>query len=154
MTNTDITRIYCDGSCLGNPGAGGWGAWISPQRWAAGGEPATTNNRMELAAVAVALETVTGPVELICDSRYVIDAATKWRHGWKKRGWKKADGTAVANRDLMERIDSALTRRRGVTFTWVKGHSGNVGNEAADTIANNYAVAVSKKTTPNAGPGL
>lgn len=127
-------RIWTDGSCLGNPGPGGWGALLTfgeHERELSGGEDDTTNNRMELMAAIGALESLKRPcqVELWSDSKYVIDGITSWIHGWRKRGWKK-----VKNRDLWERLDEA----RGphdIEWRWVKGHSGDENNERVDRLA-------------------
>jgi ribonuclease HI len=146
----------CDGSSLGNPGPGGWCWYVNDHQWAAGGHQDTTNNRMELTAVLDILqvtETSRATLELRCDSRYVIDALTKWIHGWKKRGWTTASGGPVANRDLIEDIHNRLTGR-DVTFTWVRGHDGDDGNEAADLRARGAAEAVKYGTQVDTGPGL
>ncbi len=127
-------RIWTDGSCLGNPGPGGWGALLTfgeHERELSGGADDTTNNRMELMAAIGALESLKRPcqVELWSDSKYVIDGITSWIHGWRKRGWKK-----VKNRDLWERLDEA----RGphdIEWRWVKGHSGDENNERVDRLA-------------------
>jgi|SaaInlStandDraft_1057018.scaffolds.fasta_scaffold14935_6 ribonuclease HI len=155
MKATITTKVWCDGSCLGNPGPGGWCAYINTNRWIAGGETGTTNNRTELLAAVVAIEQIPGELLVMCDSKYVIDCATKWRFGWKKRGWKKSDGKEILNRDLIERLDQALTGRSGVRFEWVRGHSGVAGNEAADARARNCATRISKgEKDVIAGPGL
>lgn len=144
---TTRTTIYTDGSALGNPGPGGWGWWIDDTRCAlgseTGGDPSftprrTTNNRMELAAIAAALEAVDGPVEIVTDSTYARDALTKWVHGWKRRGWKTASGGPVKNRDLIEPLARVLATR-DVTFTWVKGHATSHGNNRADELARQAA---------------
>lgn len=152
MTTQERLTVYADGSCIGNPGPGGWGAWIDSDRWAAASAPNTTNNRMELTAVLEILRSLDGPLLIVCDSKYVIDSVTKWRHSWKKRGWKKADGSPLANCDLMIEIDSAM--RDNVEFRWVKGHSGHVGNEAADTAARDAAMALRDGAEASRGPGL
>lgn len=143
MSDTQPTLVvYADGSALGNPGPCGWAWWVNSGCWAAGGFLHGTNNIGELTAVAEALDwaPIDRPLELRCDSRYVIDASTKWIVGWKRRGWIKADGKPVANREIMERIDSALSARTAPTrFTWVKGHSGEPGNEAVDLQARSAA---------------
>ena len=106
---------------------------MSDDCWGAGAEAATTNNRMELLSVAMLLEAVptATPVHIQADSTYVIDALTKWRHGWKRRGWKTASGDPVKNRDLIEHLD-ALMEAHTPTFEWVRGHTGHAANEAAD----------------------
>jgi ribonuclease HI len=132
--------IYTDGACKGNPGPGGWGAWL---RWGEhekelfGGEPSTTNNRMELTAVieSLALLKRRTPVAIYTDSAYVKDGITSWIHGWKKRGWRTADGKPVKNIDLWQKLD-ALVAGHEVQWHWVKGHAGDPGNERADQLAN------------------
>lgn len=145
-----------DGSALGNPGPNGWAWYIDDDRWAAGGSPHGTNNQGELRAVLELLRaTAESDEKLIieCDSKYVIDSVTKWMPGWKRRGWRKADGAPVLNRDLLEGLDEAM-RGRDVTFTWVKGHAGHPLNEAADERANAAAKAYQQKREPNRGPGF
>jgi ribonuclease HI len=131
--------IYTDGACSGNPGPGGWGAILiagghRKELW--GGDPATTNNRMELMAAIQALEALTKPceVELHTDSKYVQDGISQWIHGWKKRGWKTADKKPVKNEDLWRRLDEARLRHK-VQWKWVKGHAGDELNEHADALA-------------------
>ena len=133
--------IYTDGACSGNPGPGGWGAWLTSgarEKEIFGGEDMTTNNRMELMAAIKALETLrpgySGPITLWTDSVYVKDGITKWIIGWKKRGWKKADKKPVLNEDLWRQLD-ALNEARNVEWKWVKGHAGVEGNEKADELA-------------------
>jgi ribonuclease HI len=138
MTKTHVT-IYTDGACSGNPGPGGWGAflsWNGHEKDLNGGEADTTNNRMELMAAIVALETLTKPcrVDLYTDSTYVMKGMTEWLEGWKARGWKTAAKKAVKNKDLWERFDNAI-QRHDVQFHWVKGHAGDPGNERADELA-------------------
>ena len=137
MTKTVI--IHTDGACSGNPGPGGWGAvleWDGHEKELSGGEPETTNNRMELMAAIVALETLKRPcrVRLVTDSTYVRDGVTKWIHAWKKNGWKTAAKKPVKNEDLWKRLDEA-TRRHTVEWEWVKGHAGHPENERADALA-------------------
>src|SRR5690606_34320343 len=125
-------------------------------RWAAGGSPHGTNNQGELQAVLALLRATAGtdePLLIECDSRYVIDSITKWMPGWKRRGWRKSDGGAVLNRDLMEALDEAM-QGRDVRFEWVKGHAGHVLNEAADERANAAAKAYQAKKEPQRGPGF
>ena len=132
--------IYTDGACKGNPGPGGWGAWL---RWGGhekelfGGDPATTNNRMELTAVieSLALLKRNTPVAVYTDSEYVKNGITTWIHGWKKRGWKTADNKPVKNIDLWQKLD-ALVASHEVQWHWVRGHTGDPGNERADALAN------------------
>lgn len=133
--------IHTDGACKGNPGPGGWGAILQTgaghERELHGGEPETTNNRMELTAAIMALEALTRScrVDLHTDSRYVMDGITKWIVGWKSRGWKTADKKPVKNEDLWRRLDEARTRHQ-VKWHWVKGHAGHALNERADALAN------------------
>ena len=134
-----LVTIHTDGACSGNPGPGGWGAvleWKGHERELSGGEPETTNNRMELMAAIRALETLKRPskVRLVTDSVYVRDGVTKWIHGWKKNGWKTAAKKAVKNEDLWKRLDEAA-RRHDVQWEWIKGHAGHPENERADALA-------------------
>ena len=131
--------IYTDGACSGNPGPGGWGAILTMgahEKEICGGEPDTTNNRMEMMAAIQALESLNKPckVELHTDSQYVKNGVTTWIHGWKKRGWKTADNKPVKNEDLWKRLDQARLRHE-VDWRWVKGHAGDVMNERADGLA-------------------
>ena len=128
--------IYTDGACSGNPGPGGWGAILmfgEKTKEICGGEPATTNNRMELMAAIQALETLTRPctVELHTDSQYVMKGISEWIHSWKRRGWRTADNKPVKNEDLWRRLDEAR-QRHDVQWQWVKGHAGHEHNERAD----------------------
>jgi ribonuclease HI len=137
--NIDVT-IYTDGACRGNPGPGGWGAILEAKgrtRELWGGEAMTTNNRMELMAAIAALETLTRPCRaaLYTDSQYVRTGILEWLPAWKSREWKTADKKPVKNRDLWERLDAAVARH-SVDWHWVKGHSGDAGNERADALAN------------------
>ncbi|MGB4138150.1 MAG: ribonuclease H [Microbacterium sp.] len=145
-----------DGSALGNPGPNGWAWYIDDDNWAAGGSPHGTNNQGELRAVLELLQATAGADEdllILCDSKYVIDSITKWMPGWKRRGWRKSDGGAVLNRDLMEALDGAMSGR-DVRFEWVKGHAGHPLNEAADERANAAAKAYQQKQEPRRGPGF
>jgi ribonuclease HI len=145
-----------DGSALGNPGPNGWAWYIDDANWAAGGSPHGTNNQGELQAVLELLRATAGtdePLLIMCDSKYVIDSITKWMPGWKRRGWRKADGAPVLNRELMESLDEAM-RGRDVRFEWVKGHAGHDLNEAADERANGAAKAYQAKQEPRRGPGF
>jgi ribonuclease HI len=131
--------IYTDGACSGNPGPGGWGAILisgEHRKEISGGEPATTNNRMELLAAISALEALKKPsqVELHTDSKYVQDGIGKWIYGWKKNGWKTADRKPVKNAELWQRLDAARQRHE-VDWRWVRGHAGHVENERADELA-------------------
>jgi ribonuclease HI len=146
--------LFADGACSGNPGPGGWGVILDyngTRRELSGGEPETTNNRMELMAAIVALETLkrTCPVEMHVDSNYVKDGITKWIHGWKKNGWKTADKKPVKNVELWQRLDAALARHH-VTWHWVKGHAGHNDNERADELARE-GMAPYKRRRPRAG---
>ena len=137
--------VYTDGACKGNPGPGGWGAWLSAdghEKELFGGEKLTTNNRMELTAVIEALASLKRSCEVTIhtDSEYVRKGITEWIHGWKQRGWKTADKKPVKNAELWQRLD-ALRALHTVHWRWVKGHSGNAGNERADGLANRGAAA-------------
>lgn len=138
--------IYTDGACKGNPGPGGWGAWLKSgehEKELFGGEPLTTNNRMELRAVIEALSVlkVRAQVTVYTDSEYVRNGITNWIHGWKMRGWKTADNKPVKNIELWQQLD-ALNATHAVTWRWVKGHSGDPGNERADGLANRGVASV------------
>ena len=131
--------IHTDGACSGNPGPGGWGAilqWGSHTRELKGGESHTTNNRMELLAAIVALETLKRPcdVDLHTDSQYLRQGITGWINGWKRNGWKTVDKKPVKNADLWQRLDAAADRHT-VHWHWVRGHSGHDLNERADELA-------------------
>jgi ribonuclease HI len=132
--------IYTDGACKGNPGPGGWGAILfygDKKKEICGGEPATTNNRMELMGAIQALELLNRPckIELHTDSQYVMKGIQEWIKGWKARGWKTADKSPVKNDDLWKRLDAARDRH-DVEWRWVKGHAGHPLNERADALAN------------------
>lgn len=133
-------EIFTDGACRGNPGPGGWGVVLrygGHQKELYGGEPATTNNRMELMAAIMGLESLTRPcsVAVTTDSVYVRSGITEWLPNWKKRGWKTAAKKPVKNADLWERLDR-VARSHEVSWHWVKGHSGHPENERADQLAN------------------
>ncbi len=137
---SERVEIFTDGACRGNPGPGGWGAVLrykGKERELYGGEAQTTNNRMELMAAIVALETLQRPcvVSLTTDSKYVMQGITEWIEGWKRRGWKNAAKQPVKNVDLWQRLDKAAARHQ-VSWHWVKGHSGHPENEQADALAN------------------
>ncbi len=132
--------IYTDGACKGNPGPGGWGVLLEyngRKKTLHGGEPLTTNNRMEMMAAISALETLREACEitLFTDSKYVMQGLTEWLPGWKARGWKTASKQPVKNQDLWERLDAAVQRHK-IEWRWVKGHAGDPGNEMADQLAN------------------
>lgn len=132
-------KIYTDGACSGNPGPGGWGAilkWRGEEREIWGGEPDTTNNRMELTAAIKALESLNRQVSAILytDSTYVKDGITKWIAGWKARNWKTAAKKPVKNIDLWQALDDAV-KKHDVDWRWVKGHAGHPENERADELA-------------------
>ena len=137
---SETVVIYTDGACKGNPGPGGWGAWLSwggHEKELFGGEAATTNNRMELTAVIESLASLKRrtPVAIYTDSEYVKNGITTWIHGWKQRGWRTAAKAPVKNVDLWQRLDS-LVASHDVKWHWVKGHAGDPGNERADALAN------------------
>jgi ribonuclease HI len=132
--------IYTDGACKGNPGPGGWGAFLSSgghTKEMFGGEPLTTNNRMELMAPIEALSTLKQPcaVTIFTDSQYLRNGIGSWIHAWKARGWRTADNKPVKNIDLWQRLD-ALAQKHHVRWQWVKAHNGDLGNEKADELAN------------------
>jgi len=140
MAQAQQVEVFTDGACRGNPGPGGWGALLrygdrEKELW--GGEPATTNNRMELMAAIVALESLSRPcaVQLTTDSTYVKDGITKWIANWKRNGWRTAARKPVKNVDLWQRLDAAVTRHQ-LQWHWVKGHSGHAENERVDQLAN------------------
>jgi len=135
-----VVEIFTDGACRGNPGPGGWAALLrygdrEKRLW--GAEGSTTNNRMELMAAIAALEALRRPsrVRLTTDSRYVKSGLNEWMPVWKRKGWKNAAGKPVKNKDLWQRLDAAA-RRHDIQWCWVKGHSGDPGNDAADALAN------------------
>jgi ribonuclease HI len=145
MTEATV-EVYADGACKGNPGPGGWGVLLRAggrEREMHGGEPATTNNRMELTAVIRALESLEGrsQVRLYTDSQYVQKGITAWIHDWKRRGWRTADKKPVKNVDLWKRLEE-VARGHEVEWHWVRGHSGHPENERADALANKGADAV------------
>ncbi len=132
-------EIFTDGACSGNPGPGGWGAVLrykGVEKELKGGDPETTNNRMEMMAAIVALETLKRPstVDLHTDSTYLRDGITRWIHGWKRNGWKTAAKKPVKNVDLWQRLEKAL-ERHDVAWHWVRGHAGHPENERADALA-------------------
>jgi ribonuclease HI len=144
-----------DGSALGNPGPAGWAWYVDDDHWSAGGWPHGTNNQGELMAVIDLLDSTAHldeDLRILCDSQYVINAVTKWMPGWKRKGWRKADGAPVLNRELLERLDRATEGRR-YTFEWVKGHAGHDLNEAADVRARAVATAYQNDEPIPIGPG-
>ncbi|MGV8943286.1 ribonuclease HI [Thermomonas sp.] len=139
-------EVHTDGACLGNPGPGGWAAllrWREIEREVAGGEPDTTNNRMELMAAIGALEALREPCDVVLttDSQYVRQGITLWMANWVRRGWKTSSGDAVKNRDLWERLHAAAGRH-SVDWRWVKGHSGHPDNERVDVLARDQAIKI------------
>lgn len=140
MQNEDAVEIWTDGACKGNPGPGGWGALLklgAVEKTLHGGEPLTTNNRMEMLAVIEALGALKRPCKVLLhvDSQYVMKGMTEWIHGWKQRGWRTADKKPVKNADLWQRMDKEVAKH-SITWKWVKGHAGDPGNERADLLAN------------------
>lgn len=133
-------KLYTDGACSGNPGPGGWGAILTyknTEKVMSGGERETTNNRMELTGVIEGLSALKEPceVELISDSKYVLDALSLgWAEGWRSRGWKKSDNKSALNSDLWERLLS-LAGIHKISCTWIKGHNGHPYNERCDALA-------------------
>ena len=134
-----VVEIFTDGACRGNPGPGGWGVILRfgpVERELCGGEPQTTNNRMELLAAIQGLEALKRPVRvrLYTDSQYLRDGITKWIQGWKAKGWQTADRQPVKNQDLWRRLDE-VRHRHEIEFCWVRGHAGHPENERADALA-------------------
>ena len=135
---------YTDGACSGNPGPGGWGVLliaregdtVVKERELQGGEPDTTNNRMELMAAISALESLNraSAITIVTDSAYVKNGVTEWIHGWKRKGWRTAGGSPVKNMELWQRLEAAQARH-SVTWRWIKGHAGHAENERADALA-------------------
>lgn len=148
--------VWTDGACSGNPGPGGWGAILrlgDTEKEMFGGEALTTNNRMELTAAIMALETLTRPcaLDLHTDSQYLRGGVTGWIRGWKRNGWRTADRKPVKNVDLWQRLDAAA-ERHDIAWLWVKGHAGHDQNERADALARR-GMAPFKAPRPVAGPG-
>lgn len=143
-TMTETITVYTDGACHGNPGPGGWGAVLrfgEHEKQLFGGEPGTTNNRMELTAAIMALEAITAShrVQLWTDSQYLRNGITSWIEGWKRNGWKTSAKAPVKNADLWQRLDVAAARF-DIDWRWVKGHAGHEGNELADQLATRGAI--------------
>ena len=141
MNKENILTIYTDGACSGNPGPGGWGVLLQygdKEKTLKGGDPSTTNNRMEMTAAIKAIEaineTYTGEIILWTDSTYVMKGITEWIHGWKKKNWIKSDKKPVINSDLWKVLDN-LNSQKNIQWNWVKGHAGVEGNERADELA-------------------
>tara|TARA_R110000824_G_scaffold118960_19_gene272639 strand:- start:58693 stop:59139 length:447 start_codon:yes stop_codon:yes gene_type:complete len=148
MSDNSIV-IYTDGACSGNPGPGGWGALLTykgSEKEIYDGEALTTNNRMELMAAIMALETLKRPshVELHTDSIYLRDGITKWIHNWKRNGWRTAAKKPVKNAELWQRLEKAI-ESHDISWHWVKGHAGHDGNERADDLANRGMAPFLKK---------
>ena len=142
-------EVHTDGACLGNPGPGGWGAllrWREVERALSGGEPDTTNTRMELMAAIAALEALREPCDVILttDSQYVRQGIMDWLSNWIRRGWKTAGGDPVKNRDLWERLQAASAPHT-IDWRWVKGHSGHPENERVDVLARTAAEQIRDK---------
>jgi ribonuclease HI len=147
---TKRVEIYTDGACRGNPGPGGWGAVLlagGRRKTLHGGDPETTNNRMELTAAIEALSALKGRCDVVLhtDSKYVMDGIESWLPNWKRRGWKTAAKKPVKNQDLWQALDAAASRH-AITWKWVKGHAGNAGNEAADALANRGIDEMTKRS--------
>ncbi|MDZ7712962.1 MAG: ribonuclease HI [Rhodovibrio sp.] len=139
-TTSDLIEAFTDGACSGNPGPGGWGAvlrWRGHEKELSGGEPETTNNRMELMAAIQVLEAIKGEnrrVKIVTDSNYLRQGITQWIHAWRRKGWKTADNKPVKNKDLWQRLEAALKTHK-VEWAWTKGHAGHPENERADALA-------------------
>jgi ribonuclease HI len=135
----DVVDLFTDGACSGNPGPGGWGVILryrGVEKELSGGEPATTNNRMELMAAIHGLESLKRPVHVRVhtDSSYVREGITRWIHAWKQKGWRTADKKPVKNQDLWQRLERALAQHE-IEWNWVRGHAGHPENERADALA-------------------
>ncbi len=135
-----LVEMFTDGACRGNPGPGGWGVLLrygDSEKTLHGGEPLTTNNRMELTAIIKGLEALTKPCELVIttDSKYVLSGVTKWMNNWKNRNWRTASKKPVLNVELWKQLDELVVKHR-IEWCWVKGHSGHEENEIADQLAN------------------
>lgn len=146
-----VVEMWTDGACKGNPGAGGWGVWMRSgghERELFGGDPSTTNNRMELTAVIEALGTLNRrcQVTVHVDSNYVKNGIERWLAGWKRNGWRTAAKKPVKNAELWQHLD-AVAARHDITWRWVRGHSGDPGNEHADALANRGVESVQADTS-------
>ncbi|HLX78321.1 MAG TPA: ribonuclease H [Acidimicrobiales bacterium] len=151
MAERELVVVYTDGACIGNPGPGGWAWATSPQRYAFGADPQTTNQRMELTAAIEAVAAHEGPLEVVSDSEYVVRCfQDKWWVGWRKRGWRNSRGDPVANQDLWKILVTEVVDQRGgdITFRWVKGHSGEPLNELVDRLANEAARSGTASAAP------
>jgi len=153
----DRVTIYTDGACSGNPGPGGWGAILKfgdRVKELSGGEPVTTNNRMELSAAIAALEALKKPctVDLHTDSQYLRNGIMSWIHGWKRNGWRTASREPVKNVELWQRLDQALAQHK-IVWHWVKGHAGHPDNERADELARSGMSPFLKGRPAAAAPG-
>lgn len=149
-------RVFTDGSALRNPGPSGWAWWAHDGSWSAGPLPHGTNQQAELIAILMALRSVPldARLEIVSDSQYAINSATKWIDGWKRAGWLTAGRKPVANLTIMKKLDEAMAARVAPwTATWVKGHSGVAGNERADRLANDAAQAAKSGKKALLGPG-
>ena len=149
MSELSEVEAFTDGACKGNPGPGGWGVVLRMgvhEKELSGGDPSTTNNRMELTAAIEALNALSRPcrVRLYTDSRYVMDGLTKWIHGWQRNGWKTADKKPVKNAELWQALLTASKRHR-IEWQWVKGHAGHPENERADKLASDAAIAAGRR---------
>ncbi|WP_336973283.1 ribonuclease HI [Sphingobium aromaticiconvertens] len=149
MNDLTTVEIFTDGACKGNPGPGGWGAVIrsgTNEKEISGGEPQTTNNRMEMMAAVEALNALKRPCRVILstDSKYVMDGITKWVFGWQKNGWKTADRKPVKNAEIWQALVAATARHK-VEWKWVKGHAGHPENERADQLASAAAEQFRKR---------
>ena len=149
MTELPAVQMATDGACKGNPGPGGWGVVIrsgTTEKELSGGEPLTTNNRMEMTAAIRGLEALKRPcrVVLSTDSRYVMDGLTKWLAGWQRNGWRTASKQPVKNADLWQELIAAAAPHR-IRWEWVKGHAGHPENERADRLASDAALQAARK---------
>jgi len=145
------TVVYTDGACSGNPGPGGW-AWAIPGgEYASGAEAHSTNQRMEITAAFEAVRAISGPVEVVSDSTYVVHCfRDRWHEGWKRRGWRNSQKQPVANRDLWEPFIELVLARGDVSFRWVKGHSGDPMNDVVDSLA--VEAATSQRSREGGAP--
>lgn len=149
VDSNDFVEIFTDGSCKGNPGPGGWAALLKfkgHKKELSGAEPHTTNNRMEMTAAIMALETLKRPcrVKMVTDSEYLKKGITEWLKNWKKRNWLTSNKTPVKNEDLWRRLDQAVSRHE-VAWEWVKGHNGHIENELVDVLANDAIKEMNQK---------